>query len=73
MENRWKTMLKDEYDHGFAVDFMRKDLCIAINEAKKKNFQLEIVELVDNFYKDIQDMKGSRWDTSSLLKRLESQ
>ena len=52
---------------------MRKDLGIAINEAKKKNFQLEIVELVDNFYKDIQDMKGSRCDTSSLLKRLESQ
>ena len=73
MDNRWKTMLKDEYDHGFAVDFMRKDLGIAINEAKKKNFQLEIVELVDNFYKDIQEMKGSRWDTSSLLKRLESQ
>jgi len=73
MDNRWKTMSKDEYDHGFAVDFMRKDLCIAINEAKKKNFKLEIVELVDNFYKDIQDMKGSRWDTSSLLKRLESQ
>ena len=72
MDNRWKTMLNDKYDHGFAVDFMRKDLGIAINEAKKKKFKLEVVELVDSFYKEIQGMDGNRWDTSSLLKRLES-
>ena len=71
MDNRWKTMLNDEYNHGFAVDFMRKDLGIAISEAKKKKITLEVVEMVDGFYKDIQSMEGNRWDTSSLLRRLE--
>ena len=72
MDNRWKTMLNDEYNHGFAVDFMRKDLGIAISEAKKKKITLEVVEMVDGFYKDIQSMEGNRWDTSSLLRRLEN-
>tara|TARA_Y100001933_G_C18518823_1_gene363949 strand:- start:98 stop:487 length:390 start_codon:yes stop_codon:yes gene_type:complete len=70
MENRWETMSKDYYDHGFAVDHMRKDLNIAVDEAHKNGFDLEITTLVDQFYKEVQTMGGSRWDTSSLLKRL---
>ena len=70
MENRWETMSKDHYDHGFAVDHMRKDLNIAIDEANKNGFDLEITTLVDQFYKEVQTMGGGRWDTSSLLKRL---
>ncbi|MCF7514073.1 NAD(P)-dependent oxidoreductase [Pseudoalteromonas sp. L23] len=70
MENRHKTMLKDEYEHGFAVDWMRKDLAIALNEAKKNGSTLPLTSLVDQFYADIQKMGGNRWDTSSLLKRL---
>ena len=72
MENRWETMTKDHYDHGFAVDHMRKDLKIAIEEANLSGIDLELTNLVDNFYKDIQNMGGNRWDTSSLLKRLQS-
>ena len=71
MENRWETMSLDEYDHGFAVDHMRKDLKIAIEEAGKTGALVEITKLIDGFYKDIQDMGGNRWDTSSLLKRLQ--
>ena len=71
MENRWETMSLGQYKHGFAVDHMRKDLSIAINEAQKNNAKLEVTELVDKFYKDLQDMEGNRWDTSSLLKRLQ--
>jgi 3-hydroxyisobutyrate dehydrogenase-like beta-hydroxyacid dehydrogenase len=71
MENRWETMSLDDYDHGFAVDHMRKDLKIAIEEAEKKGALIEITKLIDGFYKDIQDMGGNRWDTSSLLKRLQ--
>jgi 3-hydroxyisobutyrate dehydrogenase-like beta-hydroxyacid dehydrogenase len=71
MENRWETMSLGQYEHGFAVDHMRKDLAIAINEAQKNNAKLEVTELVDKFYKDLQDMEGNRWDTSSLLKRLQ--
>jgi 3-hydroxyisobutyrate dehydrogenase-like beta-hydroxyacid dehydrogenase len=71
MENRWETMSLGQYEHGFAVDHMRKDLSIAINEAQKNNAKLEVTELVDKFYKDLQDMEGNRWDTSSLLKRLQ--
>jgi 3-hydroxyisobutyrate dehydrogenase-like beta-hydroxyacid dehydrogenase len=70
MVNRWETMSSDQYDHGFAVDHMRKDLGIAIEEAKKNSLSLEVTELVDKFYQDIQDMGGNRWDTSSLLRRL---
>ena len=72
MENRWETMTNDQYDHGFAVDHMRKDLKIAIEEANSSGIDLELTNLVDNFYKDIQNMGGNRWDTSSLLKRLQS-
>jgi 3-hydroxyisobutyrate dehydrogenase-like beta-hydroxyacid dehydrogenase len=71
MVNRWETMSLNQYDHGFAVDHMRKDLGIALEEARKNNAKLELTELVDKFYKDIQEMEGNRWDTSSLLKRLE--
>ena len=71
MENRWETMTQDQYDHGFAVDHMRKDLKIAIEEANKQGAIVEITELIDGYYRDIQDMGGNRWDTSSLLKRLQ--
>ena len=72
MDNRWETMSQDHYDHGFAVDHMRKDLNIAIQEAKKQGASLEITKVIDRFYEDIQNMGGSRWDTSSLLKRLQN-
>ncbi|WP_299862220.1 NAD(P)-dependent oxidoreductase [uncultured Hoeflea sp.] len=71
MENRHKTMIGGEYDHGFAVDWMRKDLDIVLNEAKRNGATLPVTALVDQFYADIQAMGGNRWDTSSLLKRLE--
>ena len=71
MDNRWETMLQDSYDHGFAVDLMRKDLEIVINEASKSNIDIDITKLVNEFYKDIQNEGGGRWDTSSLLKRLQ--
>tara|TARA_B100001057_G_scaffold490103_1_gene577701 strand:- start:5252 stop:6121 length:870 start_codon:yes stop_codon:yes gene_type:complete len=71
MENRWETMTLNDYEHGFAVDHMRKDLKIAIDEAEKKGADVEITKIIDSFYKDIQDMGGNRWDTSSLLKRLQ--
>ena len=70
MENRWQTMLKDDYDHGFAVDWMRKDLDIVSLEANKIGANIEVTELVNKFYKDIQKSDGGRWDTSSLLKRI---
>ncbi|MEX0964277.1 MAG: NAD(P)-dependent oxidoreductase [Pseudohongiellaceae bacterium] len=69
MENRYQTMLEDKYDFGFAVDWMRKDLGIAIAEAKNNGAQLPVAELVDSFYAEIQGMGGGRWDTSSLLAR----
>ena len=71
MENRWETMLNDEYDFGFAVDLMRKDLDIVLKQAKKMDTELEITDLVNSFYKDIQNLGGGRWDTSSLLKRIQ--
>lgn len=70
MENRYKTMLSDEYNHGFAVDWMRKDLAMALGEAKEMGFEMEVTRMVDSFYADIQAMGGGRWDTSSLLARL---
>ena len=70
MENRWETMLQDHYDHGFAVDHMRKDLDLVIEEANKIGINLDLTKIVNGYYKDIQDMGGNRWDTSSLLKRL---
>lgn len=69
MENRYETMLADEYDFGFAVDWMRKDLGIAISEAQNNGSQLPVAQLVDSFYAQIQGMGGGRWDTSSLLAR----
>jgi 3-hydroxyisobutyrate dehydrogenase-like beta-hydroxyacid dehydrogenase len=72
MDNRWESMSQDHYDHGFAVDHMRKDLKIAMQEAEKQGVSLEITKLIDGFYEDIQKMGGSRWDTSSLLKRLQN-
>jgi 3-hydroxyisobutyrate dehydrogenase len=70
MENRYKTMLDDHFEHGFAVDWMRKDLGICLDEAKGNGARLPITALVDQFYGEVQDMGGSRWDTSSLLRRL---
>jgi len=70
MENRYKTMIENKFDFGFAVDWMRKDLKIAIEEAKKNNSLLPVTEIVDKYYEDIQKVGGNRWDTSSLIKRL---
>jgi 3-hydroxyisobutyrate dehydrogenase len=69
MENRYKTMIEDKFDFGFAVDWMRKDLKIAMNEAKNNGSLLPITELVDKYYGEVQEIGGSRWDTSSLIKR----
>lgn len=69
MENRYKTMLSDSYDFGFAVDWMRKDLGIALAEAKSNGSSLPLTELVDTYYEEVQQMGGGRWDTSSLLTR----
>ena len=69
MENRYKTMIDDKFDFGFAVDWMRKDLKIAMDEAKNNGSLLPVTELVDKFYGEIQEMGGNRWDTSSLIKR----
>ena len=70
MDNRFETMLADRYEFGFAVDWMRKDLGIAIAEAKNNGADLPVAELVDSFYTEVQEMGGARWDTSSLLARL---
>jgi 3-hydroxyisobutyrate dehydrogenase len=70
MENRYKTMIDDKFEFGFAVDWMRKDLKIALDEAKKNNSLLPITEIVDQYYGDLQKLGGNRWDTSSLIKRL---
>ena len=69
MENRHKTMIEDKFDYGFAVDWMRKDLKIAMEEAKKNNSPLPITKLIDEYYGEVQKLGGSRWDTSSLIKR----
>ena len=71
MENRWATMNKGAYEFGFAVDWMRKDLKIALETANEKGARLPVTALVDQFYADVQAMGGGRWDTSSLLTRLE--
>ena len=70
MDNRYKTMIDDKFDHGFAVDWMRKDLRIALDEAKKNGSLLPVTEMVDKYYGEVQEMGGNRWDTSSLIKRL---
>jgi len=69
MENRYQTMLKDQYEFGFAVDWMRKDLGIALAEAAKNGAELPVAAMVDGFYEEVQQMGGGRWDTSSLLTR----
>ena len=69
MENRHKTMIDDKFKFGFAVDWMRKDLKIALDEAKKNNSALPITKIVDGYYEEIQKMGGNRWDTSSLIRR----
>ncbi|NVP57936.1 NAD(P)-dependent oxidoreductase [Mycoplana rhizolycopersici] len=71
MENRHKTMNEGRYDFGFAVDWMRKDLGIVLAEARRNGAKLPVTAVVDQFYGDVQDMGGNRWDTSSLLARLE--
>ena len=73
MENRSGTMLRDEYEHGFAVEWMRKDLAIALEEARRNGARLPVTALVDQLYGEIVAMGGKRWDTSSLLRRLERQ
>ena len=72
MSNRYQTMLDDHYTHGFAVDWMRKDLGICLATANETGASLPVTALVDQFYKDVQKLGGGRWDTSSLLKRLQA-
>lgn len=71
MENRWETMVRDEFDFGFAVEWMRKDLKIALEEAKRNGAMLDMAQLVDGYYAEVQELGGNRWDTSSLIARLE--
>jgi 3-hydroxyisobutyrate dehydrogenase len=71
MENRYKTMMAGKFDFGFAVDWMRKDLAICLDEARKNGATLPVTALVDQFYAEVQKMGGRRWDTSSLIARLE--
>ena len=71
MENRWQTMINDEFEFGFAVDWMRKDLAIALEEGQRNGATLELAKMVDGFYAEVQSMGGNRWDTSSLIARLE--
>ncbi len=73
MDNRYRTMIAGDYDFGFAVDLMRKDLGICMDEAQRNGAPLPVAEMVDDFYKDVQEMGGNRWDTSSLLERLRQQ
>ncbi|MEO0682293.1 MAG: NAD(P)-dependent oxidoreductase, partial [Pseudomonadota bacterium] len=70
MENRHKTMIADHFEHGFAVDWMRKDLAICLEEARRNGASLPVAALVDQFYGEVQKMGGGRWDTSALVKRL---
>ena len=70
MENRWQTMVNNEFEFGFAVDWMRKDLGIALDEAQQNGARLEMTKLVDRYYAEVQEMGGNRWDTSSLIARL---
>jgi 3-hydroxyisobutyrate dehydrogenase len=73
MDNRHKTMIAGKFDFGFAVDWMRKDLAICLAEARRNGARLPVAALVDQFYADVQAMGGARWDTSSLIARLEKQ
>jgi len=71
MDNRWKTMAAGEYDHGFAVEWMRKDLGIVLNEARNNGTSLPVTAMIDQFYAEVENMGGKRWDTSSLFARQE--
>jgi 3-hydroxyisobutyrate dehydrogenase len=71
MDNRWKTMSEGKFDFGFAVDWMRKDLGLLLDEAQRNGAKLEMTALVDRFYAEVQALGGNRWDTSSLVARLE--
>jgi 3-hydroxyisobutyrate dehydrogenase len=71
MDNRWQTMIEGEFDFGFAVDWVRKDFAICLDEARKNGARLPVTALVDQFYADVQQMGGRRWDTSSLIALLE--
>ena len=71
MENRWRTMVEGKFDFGFAVEWMRKDLAITLDEARRNGARLEMTELVDGYYAEVERMGGRRWDTSSLIARLE--
>jgi len=70
LENRGKTMVEGKFDFGFAVDWMRKDLGLVLQEARRNGSRLPLTALVDQFYGDVQKMGGNRWDTSSLIQRL---
>jgi len=72
MENRWQTMVNDEFEFGFAVEWMRKDLKIALDEAERNGARLDMTRLIDRYYAEVEALGGSRWDTSSLIKRLNS-
>ena len=72
MENRWETMVAGEFDFGFAVDWMRKDLGLTLDEAERNGAVLEMTKLVDRYYEEVQAMGGNRWDTSSLIARLKN-
>jgi 3-hydroxyisobutyrate dehydrogenase-like beta-hydroxyacid dehydrogenase len=72
MDNRATTMIEGRFDFGFAVDWMRKDLSIALEEARRNGGHLPVTALVDQFYAELQSMGGHRWDTSSLIARLEA-
>ncbi len=71
MENRWETMINNEFEFGFAVDWMRKDLGMTLAEARRVGATLEMTALIDGYYSEVQELGGSRWDTSSLIARLE--
>ena len=71
MDNRWKTAAAGQFDFGFAVDWMRKDLGLVLDEARDNGARLALTALVDQFYAEVQAMGGSRWDTSSLAARLQ--
>ena len=70
MDNRWKTMNENKFDFGFAVDWMRKDLGIIMDEAKRNGAMVEIAKIIDGYYAEVQKMGGNRWDTSALIARL---
>jgi len=71
MENRWETMVGDQFEFGFAVEWMRKDLKIALEEAQRNGAKLDMTKLIDGYYAEVQELGGNRWDTSSLIARLE--